>query len=474
MDSVMNSLNMGTASKFLVLFLSFFSLLTFSSCVSLPRIEDYDPLSADTAPTIIGPQGQLSPEISKAIMERLKGQVEPTDILQRHILLIEVISGSPLVTGNKVTLLIDGPATYDAMFKAIRSAKDHINFETFIFDDDEVGRRFADLLLQKQAEGVQVNLIYDSVGCMTTPSAFFERLRDGGVQVREFNPINPSKARGKWLLTQRDHRKILIVDGKVAFTGGVNISDVYSSSLSGNLSREQKGDHIQHSWRDTDVQIEGPAVAEFQKLFLETWAREQGPESNRDYFPSLKQEGNDLMRVIGSTPGRMNRITYMMYVSAFTYAENVIHLTTPYFVPDEQIIEALTHAAERGVDVKIILPGASDSALLFHAGRSYYTHLLESGVKLYERRTDSMLHAKTAVIDSIWSTVGSTNMDLLSFLNNDEVNAVILSRDFATKMEVMFEEDLRESNQIHLEEWKKRPFTDRVKEWFINLFGHWL
>ena len=138
---------MGTLSKPLFLFLSLFSLLTFSSCATLPRIEDYGPLSADTAPKIIGPKGQLSPKISKAIMERLKGQVEPTDILQRYALLIEVISGSPLVTGNKVTLLIDGPATYDAMFKAIRSARDHINFETYIFEDDEVGRRFADLLL---------------------------------------------------------------------------------------------------------------------------------------------------------------------------------------------------------------------------------------------------------------------------------------------------------------------------------------
>jgi cardiolipin synthase len=466
---------MSTVSKPLFLLLFLFSLLIFASCTTLPRLGDYVPLRADTAPKIIGPKGQLSPRVSKAIMERLKGQVEPTDILQRHTLLIEVISGSPLVAGNKVTLLIDGPATYEAMFKAIRSAKDHVNFETFIFDDDEVGRRFAELLLEKQAEGVQVNLIYDSYGCLATPAAFFQRLRDGGIHAREFNPVNPSKIRGKrWMLTQRDHRKILIVDGKVAFTGGVNISNVYSSSLSGSLSKEQKGDHIQHAWRDTHVQIEGPAVAEFQKLFLETWAREKGPESNRDYFPPLKHEGNELMRVVGSSPGRMNRITYMMYVSAFTYAENIIHLTTPYFVPNDEMIKALTHAAERGVDVRIILPGASDSALLFYAGRSYYTHLLKSGVKLYERRLDSMLHAKTAVIDSIWSTVGSTNMDLLSFLNNDEVNAVILSRDFASQMEVMFEEDLRESKEIHLEEWKKRPFTDRAKEWFINLFGHWL
>jgi cardiolipin synthase len=196
-------------------------------------------------------------------MNRLKKQVGPTDILERHIPLVESIGGSPLVAGNKVTLPIDGPATYDAMFKAILYAKDHINLETFIFDDDEVGRRFADLLLQKQSEEVQVNLIYDSLGCLRTPAAFFQRLRDGGMKTLEFNPINPTKARGKWLLTQRDHRKILIVDGSVAFTGGVNISRVYSSSsLSGGEHRKK----IEEAWRDTHVQIEGPAVAEFQNL----------------------------------------------------------------------------------------------------------------------------------------------------------------------------------------------------------------
>jgi cardiolipin synthase len=474
--SVMKGLVVGTLAKRIILFLSFFYFLAFSSCASLPRIEDYAPLSADNAPKIIGPKGQLSPKKSKAIIERLKGQVEPTDILQRHILLLESISGSPLVTGNKVTLLIDGPATYDAMFKAIRSAKDHINFEIFIIEDDEVGRRFSDLLLQKQAEGVQVNLIYDSAGCLNTPAAFFQRLCDSGIQAIEFNPIDPSKVRGKWLLSQRDHRKILVVDGKVAFTGGINISSVYSKSLSGRFhyGDAQRVFRVQHFWRDTHVQIEGPAVAEFQKLFLETWAREKGPESNGNYFPPLKQEGNDLVRVLGSTPGRMNRITYMMYVSAFTYAENFIHLTSPYFVPDEQIVKALTDAAERGVDVKIILPGAGDSGLVFYAGRSYYTSLLRSGVKLYERRDDAVLHAKTAVIDSIWSTVGSTNMDLWSLLRNDEVNAVILSRDFATEMEAMFDEDLRESNQIHLEEWKRRPLMNHVKEWFTRLLAYWL
>ena len=258
---------------------------------------------------------------------------------------MESITGSPLVAGNRVTLLIDGPATYAAMFRAIENAKDHVNFETYIFDDDEVGRRFSDLLLKKQAEGVQVNLVYDSLGCLNTPGAFFKRLRDGGVQTLEFSPINPLRVYEAWDFTRRDHRKILIVDGSIAFTGGVNISRVYSSGLSGELH----GGNTQESWRDTHVQIEGPAVAEFQKLFLDTWAREKGPElAKRDYFPALKREGSDLVRVIGSTPGQKNRMTYIMYVSAIIFAQNSIHMTNPYFVPDTADLKGPGRSGETG------------------------------------------------------------------------------------------------------------------------------
>jgi len=459
-----------------VFFLIFclFCLLTFGSCATLPRMEEiYQRLDTEKEgpPQIIGPHGQLSPKMSQAVMERLKKQAGPTDILARHIALIESISGSPLIAGNKVTLLIDGPATYAAMFKAIQNAKDHINLETYIFEDDEVGRRFADLLLQKQSEGIQVNLIYDSLGCLNTPAAFFQRLQQGEIRTLEYNPINPAKAREKWLLTNRDHRKILIVDGAVAFTGGVNISEVYSSS---SLSGEHHERNIKEAWRDTHVQIEGPAVAEFQNLFLDTWARQKGPELPKgDYSPPLRKEGNDLVEAVGSTPGQENRITYIMYVSAFIYAENFVHLTNPYFVPDKQTVKALTNAARRGVDVKIILPGISDELTALYAGRSHYTHLLKSGVKLYEHR-NAMLHAKTAVIDGVWSTIGSTNMDLWSFLRNNEVNAIILGSDFATEMEAMFEKDIAESDQIHLEQWKKRPLAERMKEWLSRLLQYWL
>ena len=450
-------------------------LLALSSCASLPRLDEDAPGGAETAPTSLGPNGPLAPTISQAVLERLTGDGEPTAVLQRYTRLMDGISGSPWVTGNKVTLLTEGPAALEAMVAAIRRATDHIHIETFSVDEDDTGRRFAEVLLQKQAEGVQVKLLYDSVGSFPAPSAFFQRLRDGGIQVREFNPFNPFKVRGEdWRVTHRDHRRIAIVDGTVAFTGSSNLSNLYTSNPSGRRSREQPGEQRQPAWRDTDVQIEGPAVAEFQKLFLETWTRANGPEANRKYFPPLQHEGDDVIQVLGSTPGRMNRLTYMMYLSAFTYAEHSIHLTTSYVVPDAQMLNALTQAAERGVDVQIILPGHSDSAVVFYAGRSHYTALLGAGVKVYERGTEAILHAKTAVIDRIWSTVGTTNLDFWSFLHNDEVNAVILGRGFATKLEAAFQADLRESTQIHSDEWKARPFTDRVKEWFTRLFGRWL
>jgi cardiolipin synthase len=455
------------------LFFVFVSILSLSNgCATLPKVSEVidEAQTAQEPRQIVSSKGLLSPQKSKAIMERLKRSVDPTDILGRHTAVVESVTESPLTKGNKVILLADGQATYAAMFKALQNAKDHINLESYIIEDDETGRKFADLLLKKQAEGVQVNLIYDSMGSFKTPESFFKRLRDGGIQVVGFNPINPLKAREKWGLTHRDHRKILIADGKVAIIGGINISKVYSSSP---LKRKQN-EKAPIRWRDTDIQIEGPAVAEFQKLFLDTWQKQKGPKlSERNYSPDLKEVGNALVRVVGSTPGQTNRIPFIMYVSAIAFSEYSIHMTNSYFIPDDQIVKALTDAAERGVDVKIILPGITDSQLALYAQRYYYSELLKSGVKLYEHST-SLLHAKTAVVDKVWSTVGSTNMDYLSLLSNDEVNAVILSHEFAVEMEKMFVRDLENSRQIQWDEWKKRPFLPKIREWFVNLFIRWL
>jgi len=448
------------------------SILGLSGCAPLPSVSEIiqDASVTQQSPEILSAKGLLSQKQSKALMERLQRSVDATDMLQRYSAVIESVSESPLTKGNKVTLLVDGAATYAAMFKAVENARDHIHIETYTIEDieDKTGRKFADLLLQKQAEGVQVNLIYDSLGNYSTPVAFFERLRDGGIQVVEFNPKNPFKTHGKWRLAKSDHRKILIVDGRVAITGSSNITQGYSSGPSG--AGDEKGALM--PWRDTDVQIEGPAVAEFQSLFFDTWQRQKGATlSGRDYFPDMKEQGNTLVRVLGSTEGETNRITFIMYVAAITFAENSLHMTNAYFAPDSQVIKALIDAAKRGVDVKIILPGTTDRSLALCAGQYHYSDLLKSGVKLYQRR-NVLLHAKTLVIDSVWSTVGSTNMEGWSFSTNEEVNAVILSREFATEMEKMFARDLAESEGIRWETWKERPLFLKIREWFSHLFAH--
>ncbi len=452
-----------------------FCVLALCCCqTTLPNVQQVQEESAATgaAPVIVGPRGELHPSKSSELLEKLQQKAGSEGLIQANVSLMQSLGGLPLTAGNRVTLLVDGPATFASMSKAISEAKDHVNVETFIFDDDEVGRQFADLLIRKQKENIQVNLIYDSIGCMKTPAAFFNRMKVAGVNVLEFNPVNPIKAKKEQFIQNRDHRKVVVVDGRIAFTGGVNLSGVYSrgQSLSGSSEKEtERG--AEEGWRDTHVRIDGPAVAQFQTLFIRTWQDQKGPElAARDYFPALKREGHAYIQVIGSTPGEMNRLTYVMYISAIQHAAYVVHLTTPYFVPDRQFMDALTEAAQRGVEVKLILPGASDSQLAFYAGRSHYEDLLEAGVMLYERRA-RMLHAKTAVIDGVWSTVGSTNLDQLSFKENNEINAIILDTDFANEMERLFNQDIAASNEITRKEWSERSLWDRIKEIYSRLFS---
>lgn len=449
--------------------------LGLGACASLPDIEATSAASsAASAPTIVSSRGQLSPKQAQAIIKRLDNQV-PGDMLARHIAVEEEVSGKPLVTGNKAVLHVDGPSTYAAMFEAMRNARDHINFETYIFEADEVGNKFAELMLQKQAEGVQVNLIYDSIGSLGTPPEFFQRMRDAGIKVLEFNPVNPLKVKREYRLNRRDHRKILIVDGVIAFTGGINVSDVYSKSSSRWRGSSAHGtDRTKEAWRDTQIQIDGPAVAEFQRLFMGTWERQKGGAlPPRNYFPKVGPRGDEIVRVIGSTPEHPDYEIYLTFLSALLHADHSAYLTFAYFVPDKQLLEALKNAAKRGVDVKLILPGFTDSGPVFYAARSHYAELLDAGVEIYERR-DALLHAKTAVIDGVWSTVGSANLDLRSFLHNDEVNAIVLGREFAMHMTVMFNKDLAAASRIEPQAWKKRPMVERFKEWSARLLQYWL
>ncbi|MGB4584116.1 MAG: phospholipase D-like domain-containing protein [Rhodoferax sp.] len=417
-------------------------------------------------------RGPVSAKRNAAILAALKRKSGDLDLLDKQMALEQAISDSPLILGNKVSLLQDGAATYAAMFGAIRQAKDHINLETYIIEDDATGQEFSDLLMQAQARGVQVNLIYDSVGGINTPKTFFERLSKAGIAALEFNPINPLTAKGPWQINNRDHRKLLIADGRSVILGGINISNVYASGSL--LKRAPKPPSDDLAWRDTDLQIEGPVVAEFQKLFLQTWEKQHGPAlAAKAYFPKLAPQGKDIVRAIGSTPDDPYSLIYLTLISAIGNAEKFIHLTNAYFVPDPQLLRALGDAAARGVQVQLILPSESDSELVFHAGRAHYAELLAGGVQIYERQ-GALLHAKTAVIDGVWSTVGSTNLDWRSFLDNDEVNAVVLGREFATQMQAMHQQDLDASQRIEPEAWAHRPFKFKLKEWLAQHWGRLL
>jgi len=290
--------------------------------------------------------------------------------------------------------------------------------------------------------------------------------------VLEFNPINPLQAKKQWLINNRDHRKLLVVDGQVAFIGGINISSVYSSGSSVSRTGKKPGKVTGNAagWRDTDLQIEGPVVGELQKLFMETWEKQLGKAlAAKAYFPKLKTQGKDIVRAIGSTPDDPYSLIYLTLISAIGNAEKHVRLTNAYFVPDPQLLKSLIEAAGRGVDVTLILPGYSDSDVVFHAGRSHYSALLKAGVKIYERR-GALLHSKTALVDDVWSCVGSTNLDWRSFLDNDEVNAVILGHEFARQMQAMFTTDLAASEAIELKTWEGRPLLFHFKEWWSSLW----
>lgn len=450
-----------------------FLLFGLGACSSLPTITP-DLARPRTPVQLEGARGALSVAQSKAVLDRMANQAPDSGIFERHLAVEEAIVGSPLTTGNQVTLLQDGPATYRAMFAAIEAARDHINMETYIIEADDVGHAFAQALIAKQRQGVQVNLIYDSVGTLGTPVDFFERMAASGIRLLEFNPVNPSKLRKGWEVNQRDHRKLLIVDGQTAFLGGINISSVYSSGSSGAGRRRVAKPEGALAWRDTHLRLQGPVVAELQKLFLATWQAQKGePLPPKKYLPPLRASGEQVVRAIGSSPDEPFSLIYATLLSAIGSAESSVLITNAYFVPDPQLLAALEAAAARGVDVKLILPSQTDSWLVFHAGRAYYDRLLRNGVRIFERR-GVILHAKSALIDGVWATVGSTNLDWRSFLHNHELNAVVLGAEFGTQMQAMFNKDLAESDEITLRQWKRRSIDLRLKELFGRAWEYWL
>jgi cardiolipin synthase A/B len=387
----------------------------------------------------------------------------PTE--QEAIALLTKISShfeqAPFVSGNEIALLRDGPATYAAMAAAITSAVRRIDVESYQFDT-AAAAKFAPLLMQKSAQGVQVHLIYDAWGSMSENVALFDQLRHGGVQVISYNPLG---ANGKIDLdfNRRDHRKLLVVDGTVAITGGVNVTGVYL-----NPKGSTSTDPDKMEWRDTDVRIEGPVVAQFEALWEKTWKEQHGPALPPAPATPGFIRGPSIVQVIDGAPVDGHPVIYETLLSAFALAKLSIYLTTGFFVPTPQMDEALQDAARRGVDVAIVVPANSDCDAARAAGRSHYTDLLEAGVKIYERQ-GVVLHAKTAVVDGLWSTVGSSNLDWRSTILNNEIDAVILGHDFGTKMEAMFREDVARSEQITPQAWAKRGLGERIRETWARM-----
>lgn len=313
-------------------------LAALTGCSSLPAVRpDMTPVDRNGIRFQAANGRILSPERNRSLVAALAAG-DQADSLAGHLALEQAVSETPLTLGNRVVLLENGPATYAEMFRLIAGARDHINMETYILEEDEVGERFAAALVEKQSEGVQVNLIRDGIGTLGVSQAFWKRLTDAGVQVLEFNPGNPLAARSAWDLNQRDHRKLLIADGRSAILGGINISGVYASgSANARLGSgtPRGGGPAPLPWRDTNLLVEGPVLATLQQLFVETWESQKGPPlAPKDHYPVLDPVGREVVRAIGSTPQEPFSHIYVTLISALNSADAQILLTNAYFVPD--------------------------------------------------------------------------------------------------------------------------------------------
>lgn len=439
-----------------------------ASCAVSPRTDE-----PSGTPPIVTKQRALSEDAGDRVLQRALEEYRKDPAVLDLIDEVRRAATTPLTAGNKVDVLVDGPQTYAAIERAMQAARHHIHLETFIFGDDEIGRKFAELLVRKHNEGIEVRVLYDSIGSMETPKAFFEDMRKKGLDVREFRPRNPVETPLVWKIQNRDHRKIVVVDGKVGFTGGINIDGTYSSASSSKPGPEAG---LKDGWRDTHVRIEGPAVRRLQMLFIDLW-NETGErtafEPAKKYLDQAGNEGKDLVGVVANKAESDDRSLYATYLAAFKHAHSRIWITHAYFAPNQELLDALNAAAKRGVDVRVIVPGFTDSRITLQATRSTYTQLLDHGVRVYQL-DDAFLHAKSVVIDGVLSIVGSANLDMRSFLHNDEANAVVVSRDVGQRMEDVFQRDAKAARQITRKEWENRSVWQRLKEMGAKMFGYWL
>lgn len=392
----------------------------------------------------------------KQIEHSLKHHYTIADPQFRHE--FGTLLGPPIITGNRITNLENGVEIFPAMLEAMKAARHNINFETYIYWSGDTGREFAETLAERARAGVDVQVLVDWVGSQKMEQGLLDMLSDAGVSVEQFHPLNwYNLAR----VNNRTHRKLLIVDGKVGFTGGVGIADNWEGDAS-----------TPDQWRDSHYRMQGPAVAQMQAAFMDNWIKSTGTVlQGEEYFPPLEAMGEARAQVFTSSPSGGGDSMLLMYLLSIASAGHSIDLSASYFVPDEMFRKALRVALERGVRVRIIVPGDKiDKEVVRKASRATWGELLAAGAEIHEFQP-TMFHCKMMIVDGLMVSVGSTNLDNRSFQLNEEANLNIYDADVAARASAVFEEDLKRSRQITYEQWKARPWQEKLLEHLAALLS---
>ena len=371
---------------------------------------------------------------------------------------IEAHTDAPIVSGNRIEVLLNGDETFPVMLREIRGAKSTITFAQYLYEDGSIARELAQAFAERCRAGVKADILLDSHGSGKAPSEIIATMKDAGCHVEYFRRVEVDGIIFPWKLLRynyRSHRRVLVIDGRVGFTGGYGISEAWTGN----------GRTPEH-WRDTNARIEGPAVRFLQAAFAESWLETTGIAIGGDgYFPRVESIGNLPAQVVKSSPTGGSFQNYMLFLLSINSAKKSILITNPYFIPDDVMTEALVKAATRGVRVVVLLPGEIDSQLTYSTSRSHYGPLLLGGVQVFEYKA-SLMHAKTIVIDGIWSTIGSTNFDNRSFALNQEINLTVYDSGIAHRLEEIFQEDLKYSQQVTYGQWRSRSIFERFVEFF--------
>ena len=359
--------------------------------------------------------------------------------------------------GNSMKIFQDGSSMLQALLATINSAKHHIHVEFYIFEDDAVGCLVKDALIEKAREGVEIRVLYDDVGCWKVPHRFYDEMREAGIEVRGFLKVRFPRFTSK--VNYRNHRKLVVVDGRIGFVGGMNLAERYLKGVPWGI------------WKDIMMQVEGKAVYGLQMAFLTDWyATDHSLITSSSYFPQMEDKGTSLMQVVTSDPvGEWKDIMQGLLI-AITSAQKYVYIQSPYLLPTEPILLALKTAAAAGVDVRIMIPEKSDSRMVHWGTMSYLQELMEAGIKIYMYQK-GFLHSKLIVCDDCLSSVGSTNMDFRSFEHNFEINAFMYDKTSALMLKDIFLSDQKDAKLLHLKEWRMRPWSQKVKESVIRLFA---